>query len=72
MRDLRDDPNFPADGIRDYDGRLQWAAVAVMLLMCAGLIFAATYTGDETQTAMNTPSVEQPTTAPVTGMLRKP
>ena len=73
MRDLRDDPNFP-EGVREYDSRVQWAAIGVILLLCAGMIFAATYTGDETQTAMNTPSIQQsaPATAPITGMPRRP
>ena len=72
MRDLGNDPNFPRDGMGDYDGRIQWAAVGVILLLCAGLVFAASYTGNDTQTAMNTPSIEQPATAPVTGMPRRP
>ena len=67
MRDLQDS-NFPREGMHDYDSKVQWAAVGVILLLCAGLIVAASYSGNEKQTAMNTPSIEQP----VTGMPQKP
>jgi hypothetical protein len=42
----------------DYDNRVQWAAVAVILLLVGGMILAAAYTGGDTQTAMNSPAVE--------------
>ena len=58
MSDFRDDPNFVRHEMRDYDGKVQWAAVAVILLLVGGLIIAAAYTGGETQTAMNGPAVE--------------
>lgn len=68
MRDLQNDPNFAQDGMHEYDSKVQWAAVGVILLLCAGLIVAASFSGNETQTAMNSPAVEQPAAAPVTGM----
>ena len=58
MRDFRDDPNFVRHEMRDYDSRVQWAAVAVILLLVGGLIIAAAYTGGDTQTAMNGPVAE--------------
>ena len=58
MSDFRNDPNFVRNEMRDYDSRVQWAAVAVILLMVGGMILAAAYTGGETQTAMNSPAVE--------------
>ena len=58
MSDFRNDPNFVRDEMRDYDNRVQWAAVAVILLLVGGMILAAAYTGGETQTAMNSPAVE--------------
>jgi hypothetical protein len=58
MSDFRDDPNFVRHEMRDYDSRVQWAAVAVILLLVGGLIVAAAYTGGDTQTAMNSPAVE--------------
>ena len=60
MRDLRTDPNF---AMHEYDSRVQWAAVAVLLLLCGGLIVAATFSGNETQTAMNSPAIERPITS---------
>jgi len=62
MRDMHD-PNFPQDSLREYDSRVQWGAVAVLLLLCGGLIFAASMTGNDTQTAMNTPAFEKPVTS---------
>jgi hypothetical protein len=58
MSDFRNDPNFVRHEMSDYDSRVQWAAVAVILLLVGGLIIAAAYTGGETQTAMNSPAVE--------------
>jgi len=58
MSDFRNDPNFVRNEMRDYDNRVQWAAVAVILLLVGGMILAAAYTGGETQTAMNSPAVE--------------
>jgi len=58
MSDFRNDPNFVQHEMREYDSRVQWAAVAVLLLLVGGLIMAAAYTGGETQTAMNNPAVE--------------
>ena len=56
MSDFRNDPNFVRHEMQDYDSRVQWAAVAVILLLVGGLIVAAAYTGGETQTAMNNPA----------------
>jgi hypothetical protein len=67
MRDLHD-RDFPQDSLREYDSRVQWAAVAVLLLLCGGLIFAASMSGNETQTAMNAPAIEKP----ITSMPQKP
>jgi hypothetical protein len=47
---------------------VQWAALAVLLLLCGGLIFAASISSNETQTAMNAPAFEKP----VTSMPQKP
>ena len=58
MSDFRNDPNFVRREMSDYDSRVQWAAVAVILLLVGGMILAAAYTGGETQTAMNSPAVE--------------
>jgi hypothetical protein len=58
MSDFRDDPNFVQSDMREYDSRVQWAAVAVILLLVGGLIVATAYTGGDTQTAMNSPAVE--------------
>jgi hypothetical protein len=57
MSDFRTDPNFPRGDMQQYDSRVQWAAVAVILLLLGGLIVAATWTGDGTQTA-NGPAIE--------------
>jgi hypothetical protein len=62
MSDFRNDPNFVRHEMSDYDSRVQWAAVAVILLLVGGMILAAAYTGGDTQTAMNSPAVE--TTGP--------
>jgi hypothetical protein len=58
MSDFRNDPNFVRHEMQDYDGKVQWAAVAVILLLIGGMIVAASYTGSEQQTAMNGPAVE--------------
>ena len=58
MSDFRNDPNFVRHEMSDYDNRVQWAAVAVILLLVGGMILAAAYTGGGTQTAMNSPAVE--------------
>jgi hypothetical protein len=57
MSDFRSDPNFPRYEMNDSDVRVQWAAVAVILLLVAGLIAAAAWTGAEPQTA-NGPAIE--------------
>jgi hypothetical protein len=62
MSDFQNDPNFVRHEMSDYDNRVQWAAVAVILLLVGGMILAAAYTGGDTQTAMNSPAVE--TTGP--------
>ena len=36
MSDFRDDPNFMRHEMHDYDSRVQWAAVAVILLLVGG------------------------------------
>ena len=58
MSDFRNDPNFVRQEMNDYDSRVQWAAVAVILLLVGGMIVAATYTGGDTQTASNGPAIE--------------
>jgi hypothetical protein len=58
MSDFRNDPNFVRHEVNDYDNRIQWAAVAVILLLVGGLIVAASFTGGERQTAMNGAAVE--------------
>lgn len=61
MSDFHHDPNFPRDGFEDmrpYEKRIQWAAVAVLLLLCGGIFVAALYSGNDTQTAMNSPSAQ--------------
>jgi hypothetical protein len=57
MSDFRNEPNLRHE-MSDYDSRVQWAAVAVILLLVGGMILAAAYTGGDTQTAMNSPAVE--------------
>jgi len=58
MNDFRNDPNFVRHEMSDYDSRVQWAAVAVILLLVGGMILAAAYTGGDTQTALNSPAAE--------------
>jgi hypothetical protein len=55
MSDFRNDPNFAQQNMQEYDSRIQWAAVAVILLLVGGLIVAAAWTGGDTETAMNSP-----------------
>lgn len=63
MSDFRIDPNFSRSEMHEYDTRVQWAAVAVILLLVGGLIIAAAWTGGETQTA-NGPAIETTGSAP--------
>lgn len=61
MSDFHRDPNFPQnsfDEMRPYEKRIQWAAVGVLLLLCAGIFAAALFSGGDTQTAMNSPAAE--------------
>lgn len=58
MSDFRNDPNFVRHEMADYDTRVQWGAVAVILLLLGGLIVAATWSGEGTQGAANTPAAE--------------
>jgi hypothetical protein len=62
MSDFRNDPNFVHRDIQETDSRIQWAAVAVILLLVGGLIAAAAWTGGDTQTAMNSPAPAAETT----------
>ena len=60
MSDFRYDPNVRQE-MRDMhmeDGRVQWAAVAVILLLVGGLILASAWSGGESQTATNSPAAE--------------
>jgi hypothetical protein len=59
MSDFRSDPNFVHHEMNESDSRVQWAAVAVILLLVGGMIFAAAYSGgSDSQTAMNSPAAE--------------
>lgn len=58
MSDFRTDPNYPRSDMAQFDSRVQWGAVAVILLLLGGLIVAATSTGDGTQTATSGATVE--------------
>src|SRR4051794_40122108 len=58
MSDFRNDPNFVRQEMSDYDSRVQWAAVAVILLLVGGLIVAASWSGGGTQTALNGATTE--------------
>ena len=62
MSDFRNDPNFVHQDIQEADSRVQWAAVAVILLLVGGLIAAAAWTGGDNQTAMNAPAPAAETT----------
>ena len=66
MSDLRHDPNFARGPMHEYDTPVQWAAVAVTLLLCGALIVASFWNGGGTRTAMNSPSMEQLTPIPTT------
>ena len=57
MSDFRADPNFPRYDMNDNDSRVQWAAVAVILLLVGGLIVAAAVSDVDKQTA-NGPAIE--------------
>jgi hypothetical protein len=73
MSDFHHDPNIPRNGFEDmqpYEKRIQWAAVGVLLLLCAGVFVAALFSGSDTQTAMNSPSAE--TTGSATNMPAPP
>lgn len=61
MSDFHHDPNVPRNGfdeMRPYEKRIQWAAVGVLLLLCAGIFGAALFFSGDTQTAMNSPAAE--------------
>jgi hypothetical protein len=61
MSDFHHDPNIPRNGFEDmqpYERRVQWAAVGVLLLLCGGIFLAAMFSGNDNQTAMNSPSAE--------------
>jgi hypothetical protein len=61
MSDFRSDPNFPQREFKDSDMRVQWAAVAVILLLVGGLIVAAAWSGADTQTASNGTAIQSTT-----------
>lgn len=64
MSDPRFDPKLRhgAEQMSEHDKRVQWAAVAVLLLLCGGIFVAAMYSGgSETQTAVNVPSAQTTT-----------
>jgi hypothetical protein len=61
MSDLHRDPNISRTGFEEMqpdEKRMQWAAVAVLLLLCGGILVATMYSGGDTQTAMNRPAAE--------------
>lgn len=62
MSDFRTDPNFPQREFKDSDMRVQWAAVAVILLLVGGLIVAAAWSGADTETASNGTAIQSTTT----------
>jgi hypothetical protein len=62
MSDFRNDPNFAHQEVQETDSRIQWAAVAVILLLVGGLIVTAAWTGRDTETAMNSPAPTATTT----------
>jgi hypothetical protein len=72
MTDVRSDPNFPRDAMREYDTRVQWAAVAVILMLCGAVIAGAAFYsgGDREQTAMNSPDLQ--TVVPATPAPARP
>lgn len=62
--DPRFDPNLRhgAEEMSPYDKRVQWAAVAVLLLLVGGIFVAAMYSGgSDTQTAVNVPPAQTTT-----------
>ncbi len=64
MSDFRSDPNFVHHEMNESDSRVQWAAVAVILLLVGGMIFAAAYSGgSDSQTAMNSRPPKPPARA---------
>jgi hypothetical protein len=60
MSDFRHDPNmrYGFEDMQPYERRVQWAAVAVLLLLCGGILVAAALSSGDTQTALNTPTAE--------------
>jgi hypothetical protein len=42
----------------DYNPRVQWAALAVLLLLVGGIIIASMYSTNDAQVATNAPAVE--------------
>jgi hypothetical protein len=73
MSDPRYDPNFPRhDTSDDFDPRIQWGAVAVLLLLIGGIIVASMYSGGDTQVASNPPAAQSETTGSATPMQRPP
>jgi hypothetical protein len=73
MSDPRYDPNFPRYSMPgDYDSRVQWAAVAVLLLLVGGIILASMYSGGDHQVASNTPAAQTETTGSAGPMTRPP
>ena len=73
------DPNLGYGNVEEmgqYDKRVQWAAVAVLLLLCGGIFVAAMYSdGTQSQSAMNIPSAQttgQATPAPGPAPSRTP
>ena len=49
MSDFRADPNFPHREMSETETRVQWAAVAVILLLVGGLIAMSAWTSGPTQ-----------------------
>jgi hypothetical protein len=73
MSDFHHDPNIPRNGFEDmqpYEKRVQWAAVGVLLLLCAGILATALFSGSDTQTAMNSPAAQ--TTGSASGTMAMP
>jgi hypothetical protein len=64
MSDPRYDPNFPRHDMQDdYNPRLQWAGLAVLLLLIGGIIIASMYSTGDTQVASNRPAAVETTGA---------
>ena len=72
MSDFRNDPNFAQHELSDFDNRIQWAAVAVILLLIGGLILGAAYTDGDTQTATNGPAATTTGSGGSTGPMAEP